>query len=204
MALEAFYSKPRYSNEGGMNPAVPRTIFKLLFGMGGLAFFVVGIGTLLDSSGWTNSATGEPISQTTGTIIGVSCILASCIFWAIAWYSDKIPLNVNGIILPPEGAERSGLAWKMNLIGLAYADWTGETIPWSEFQSAKVDTEDEKCDYVHFFFKDKSAVKKYIGQKEAESWNPGYSYALPVAATNLSITQIREFMDNVCPNLLQK
>jgi hypothetical protein len=201
--LEAYYKEERDLSVGPkFKQRHVRLIFQVMMGAGALAFWGVGISTMIDSSGWHDKFTGEAVSRTAGILIGLLFFGFGFVFGLFAWLGGRMPIMWND--RPMEEDLPTGLAWQLSAAGVANPAWSDETIPWSAFDRA-VEGEDaggRLC--MNLYFGEKEAVAYYMGEGEAKDWNVGVSYTLDVAPTTVSIKQVRRALNSLCPGLIRK
>jgi hypothetical protein len=201
--LEAYYKEERDLSVGPkIKQRHVRLIFQVMMGAGALAFWGVGISTMIDSSGWHDSFTGEAVSRTAGILLGLLFFGFGFVFGLFAWLGGRMPIMWND--RPMEEDLPTGLAWQLSAAGLANPAWTDETIPWSAFSRAEEDDDSSGRICVNLYFTDRAAVALHMGKHEAEDWNAGVGYTLPVALTTASIEQVRGALDELRPDLMKK
>jgi hypothetical protein len=201
--LEAYYQEKRDLSTGPkFKQRHVRLIFQVMMGAGALAFWGVGISTMIDSSGWHDEFTGEAISRTAGILIGLLFFGFGFVFALLAWLGGRMPIMWND--RPMEEDLPTDLAWQLSAAGVANPAWSDETIPWSAFDRA-VEGEDAGGRLrMNLYFGEKEAVAYYMGKREAKDWNVGVSHTLDVAPTTVSIKQVRRALNNLCPGLIRK
>jgi hypothetical protein len=201
--LEAYYTEKRdLSHAPKVQQRHVRLLFQVMMGAGALGFWGVGISTMVDSSGWRDTYTGEAISRTAGILIGCGFFLGGCIFALAAWLGGRMPIMFNNMPVPEDLP--TGLAWQLSAAGIKNPFWTDNTIPWSAFSRAVEDKDGDGRRCISLYFTGREAVAQYLDADEAEDWNVGVSYTLDVEPTTASLEQVCQALDDLCPDLLQK
>jgi hypothetical protein len=198
--LEAVYRERRNPN-AMLSPKAARLIFKMLFVLGGFAFFAVAYFAHYYPEAWTSGQTGQPLTANEGAWVGRGFGVGGLIFLLVAWASDRLPMFVNGKMI--DDPSRKGTAWQISAAGLNNSAWGEKTVPWSalDYVQDDVDRFGEPC--LIFYFTGKPAVAQYLSEKEAAEWTPGAGYGLEVATTNVSMTQTRAALERYCPRLFR-